>query len=282
MLLQIRYSADYHYEEKVSLSPHTLRIFPRQDHFLRLLSRNLLVPPDADCHFRRDLFGNDTATLFFPCATDLLSIQLETVIETPAINPFHFLLENRALQLPIEYEPLEKQILAPYLAPQFPLSNLPPLISKQQSPSPFLLDTSSWLHDTIAYEARQDGDPLPPEETLRLRRGACRDFAVLFAEILRAKGLAARLTSGYLWEGDSDDSSRVADGAFHAWVETYLPGAGWIGVDPTNAVLCDHHSIPAASGLSHLHIAPVTGSYFGKKIVPSHLETRLSVTCLPE
>lgn len=283
MKLQICYSADYQYAEKVSLSPHALRIFPRQTLSRQTVSSSLSTPSDADRSYGIDLFGNDVASLFFPHLTDIISIRFTTVIETPPTNPFHFLLEQRATQLPVQYDPLEKQLLAPYLIPQTQTSFPEPLLfSPGSSPADFIVSASLWLHQNIAYEAREEGDPFTPSQTLLYRKAACRDFAVLMAEVLRANGLAARLISGYLWEGDAPAQERVAAGAFHAWTETFLPGAGWIGIDSTNGVLCDHHAIATAVGLTHAQIAPVSGFYYGSKTIPSKLQTHLTVSALPE
>ena len=100
---------------------------------------------------------------------------------------------------------------------------------------------------------------------------------MLLAAALRAQGLAARLVSGYLWESVSDPAERKADGSLHAWTEVFLPGAGWVGMDPSNGVFADHHYIAAAVGIAPADIAPVTGLYFGDRKVPHTLETTLDV-----
>ena len=116
---------------------------------------------------------------------------------------------------------------------------------------------------------------LLPAETLRLRRGACRDVAVLLAETLRASGLAARLVSGYLRETDAE--SRRAEGSLHAWTEVYLPGAGWVGMDGTNGVFCNHNFIGAAVGLCPADITPVSGSYYYDGKIASEMTSRLEL-----
>jgi transglutaminase-like putative cysteine protease len=100
---------------------------------------------------------------------------------------------------------------------------------------------------------------------------------------LRANGIAARLASGFLWEGDLDPGERhVAEGAMHAWVEAYLPGAGWVGIDPTNGVLCDHHAICTAAGLVAEDVSPVQGTYYSKSPVTSSLRASVKVEALRE
>jgi transglutaminase-like putative cysteine protease len=284
MKLRIRYRAEYRYAERVSLSPHVLRIFPRSDLFLQWRDWSFVSPEGADCHYRRDLFDNDIATLYFPELREDFSLDLDLTIETPPRNPFHFLLESRALHLPVQYDELERHLLAAYLQPSTDDLRLPaPLAPDVAVPTVEALVTfNQWMHQEIRYIRREEGDPWAPAVTLAEGAGSCRDFSVLCLEVLRRNGLAARLVSGFLWEGDVAAEDHVADGALHAWVETYLPGPGWIGMDPTNGVLCDHHAIPAAVGLTHAQIAPVSGHYYGKKTIPSTLETSLKVEAVHE
>ena len=153
-----------------------------------------------------------------------------------------------------------------------------PFWSVPRSPEPTidtLVALNSAIHNGIAYERREEGDARPSVETIALRRASCRDFAVLLVDVLRGLGLAARHASGYLCE--FGDGEKRAEGALHAWVEVYLPGAGWVGLDPTNGTLCDHHHITAAVGLTTADIAPVIGSYFANHAVPHELSTSLEI-----
>lgn len=278
MKFRIHYRAVFSYEEPVSLSPHILRVFPKADQYLRVLRSEFEPPVGADCQFRRDLYDNHVACLFFPRLTDRLEISLTSEVETPRRNPFHFLLDSRGLRLPPQYDDLERKILAPYLETSGDCV-LPDALNPS-GPVPTveaLVTFNQWLHQEIAYERREEGDPMSPRETLERRRASCRDFSVLLLEVLRRNGVAARLASGFLWEGDSEGGERVAEGAMHAWVEAFLPGPGWIALDPTNGVFCDHHAITTAVGLTHAQIAPLSGYYYGKKTIPSTLETFVRV-----
>ena len=131
------------------------------------------------------------------------------------------------------------------------------------------------IHECIGYERREEGMARDPVDTLRLGRGACRDVAVLLAEMLRSIGLAARLVSGYLRESDAEQ--RRAEGSLHAWTEVFLPGAGWIGMDATNGIFCNHNFITAAVGLTPADITPISGAYFHKTEIPSRLRSRLEL-----
>jgi transglutaminase-like putative cysteine protease len=281
MKIAIRYSAVYQYEEKASFSPHLLRLIPRQDVHTYVDRIQLQTDTSADVQYRQDLFDNIVATCFYPELLDRLEYHLELDIRLQPRNPFHFLLDSHALALPFAYQEDEAAVLANYRRIRAETGPLPAALSRPANPLPTveaLVAMNEWLHKNIAYERRDEGEPFPPAETLRLQRGSCRDYSVLFVEVLRQHGLAARLASGFLWENDEPDSPRRAENALHAWVETYLPGAGWIGLDPTNGVLCDHHFLPAAVGLSPRDIAPVLGHYYGKKTIGSTLETTLSIT----
>lgn len=279
MILRIDYSATYSYERPVSLSPHLARILPRTDLFVKVSERVFASHPTADVNYRRDLFDNLVASCFFPEPIDELPIQLSLTLEVAERNPFHFLLESRALHVPCAYTVAEQALLGPLLAPSVPDLSLPfPLAAGAPRPTVEALVTMNrWLHENIAYERRDEGEPFAPAETLRRASGACRDTAVLFAEVLRRNGVAARLASGFVWEGDREPGERRAESAMHAWVEAYLPGAGWVGLDPTNGVLCDHHFVTTAVGWTAADVSPVAGTYFGKTQVASRLATTLEI-----
>ena len=278
MKLSIEYRAEYRYEGKVSLSPHIVRLFPRDALQARVCSFRFATNPHGSTHWRHDLFDNVVAQCFYPREENRLVFEFDAEIAVEERNPFGFLLDSRALQWPVEYEVREREFLAPFMrAAQTEL----PAALRPMSGSEIvgaLVGMNQWIHANIAYERRDEGDPHPPAETLRLRRGACRDTAVLLAAALRAQGLAARLVSGYLWESASDPVEHKAEGALHAWTEVFLPGAGWVGMDPSNGVLADHHYVAAAVGIVPDDIAPVKGLYFGDRKVPHRLVTTLEIT----
>ena len=142
------------------------------------------------------------------------------------------------------------------------------------------MELNTALHQAIAYERREEGAARTPNETLLAGSGSCRDFSVLMAETLRTNGVAARLASGYLCE--FGETEKHAEGALHAWVEAYLPGAGWIGLDPTNGVFCNHNHLTTALGLAPDDISPVAGRYFCSHPVASKMEVSLQILNLEE
>lgn len=280
MKLRVDYFATYRYERKASFSPHLARIFPRHDLFVRAEHVRFKATAGADVQYRHDLFDNLVARCFFPEEMDTLDFRMKMDLQIEPKNAFHFLLESRALEIPFSYLPEETAVLGACLAPSKEKLKLPaPLGRAPARPTvDALVAMNDWLHKNIAYERREEGEAWPASETLQKERGSCRDFAVLFCEVLRRNGIAARQASGYLWEDDDPDSPRRAENAMHAWIEAYLPGAGWIGMDPTNGVLCDHHFIPAAVGLTPEQIAPISGFYYGKKTIGSTMESFLKIT----
>jgi transglutaminase-like putative cysteine protease len=279
MLLAIDYAATYSYAEAVSLSVHDVRVFPRLDGRVRIQRQDFACSPAAAIRFRRDAFDNVVASCFFPTDVTELPITLELEVDVSEQNPFDFLLDDGALALPINYRASDKEILRPFLQPDFP-AGLPAALAPATGRPTIetLVAMTAWIHQCITYERRDEGPPLPVGETLAGRRGCCRDMAVLLLAALRRAGVAARLAAGFVWEGGRVGSELRADGAMHAWVEAYLPGAGWTGFDPTNGVLCDHHFVPVAVGLAHADIAPVIGTYFSFQPVSSRLTTSVSVT----
>ncbi len=261
MKIRILYQAEYSYSDSVTFSPHLFRLFPKVDHNVRVHSAEFRTNLDASVNFRRDLFDNEIASCFYPAPSSLLTASLDIELEVQSKSAFGFLLDRHALALPLVYQPAESRVLAPYLQTKAALAL--PFWKVPATPQPTaetLVALNSAIHENLGYERRDEGEAFSPAETLQRGSGACRDFAVLLVETLRGMGLAARLASGYLCE--FGDGERIAESALHAWVETYLPGAGWIGLDPTNGTFCDHHHLTAAVGLTTADISPMLGNYF--------------------
>ncbi len=276
MRVEIRYSARYIYAERVTFSPHLFRLIPKVDRALKLRRFDFRTNTAAVVNWRRDLFDNEVASVFYPRPSKQLDVKLRLKLEIEEKNAFGFLLAGHALHLPFAYQPQEARVLAPYLstlpAPRTPFWQAP--VTPQPTVQ-VLLGLNAALHQHLIYERRDDGAARPSHETLALGRGACRDFAVLMVDLLRGLGLAARFASGYLCEFGNVE--KRAEGALHAWVEVYLPGAGWVGFDPTNGVLCDHHHLTAAVGIGPEDVAPIFGSYYHNTPVPHEMTASLEI-----
>jgi len=278
--LGLRYQTTYRYEEPVGFSPHHVRLFPRSDRFSRVRRLDFTMLPKGTVRYSRDVFENTVASCFFPERAKELEFRLALNLDLDEKDPFHFILENGAVELPFEYDPAIAPLLEPYRARRTKDRLVvpgwdAPTIRKRRPTVGTLVELNKRLHECIGYERREEGAALSPAETLRRGRGACRDVTVLLAEILRQMGLAARLTSGYLRESDSE--TRRAEGSLHAWTEVFLPGAGWIGLDATNGVFCNHNFIGAAVGLTPADITPISGIYFHKKQIPAQMTSKLQL-----
>jgi transglutaminase-like putative cysteine protease len=273
MKIRIHWNTTYRYETEVSFSPHVFRLFPRPDQFVTVGGVDFSTSPDADVQQRKDIFDNNVAACFYPRPGRELAAQLDMELELREKNAFHFLLESHALEFPFDYKLSELRLLAPYL--DGGVVSLPFWQPERGPTVPALVAMNDAIFKNIKYERRDEGPARKPSETLALGVGACRDYAVLLAAALRANGVAARLASGYLCEFDARE--KRAEGSLHAWTEAYLPGAGWVGMDPTNGVFCGESHITAAVGCGPEDIAPVSGSYFGDRVVASNMEATLEM-----
>src|SRR5438045_4355297 len=276
MKLGLRYQTTYRYEEPVGFAPQDLRLLPRSDRFSRVRRIDFSTTPKATIRYWRDVFENTVASCYFPERSKELTFRLAINLDLDEKDPFHFILERDAAEMPFEYDKRTRDLLAVYLEPRVKQElKVPgwaaPTAKKRRGTVEALVDLNKRLHECIGYERREEGEALSPMETLRRGRGACRDVAVLLAEMLRQMGLAARLTSGYLRESDSE--TKRAEGSLHAWTEVFLPGAGWIGLDATNGVFCNHNFIGAAVGLTPADLKPISGIYFFQ----NQITTRLNI-----
>ena len=232
-----------------------------------------------------DLDGNNLTKIWFNTPTQQLSIQTISKVETSCTNPFNYLLEPWALTIPFDYPSSLKQQLEPYLCPNGFIADSRLLelaqeiaIAAQNNTLDFLFALNQRIYKECSYGIRNIGEPFPAGVTWRNKQGSCRDYAVLFMEVCRAMGIAARFVSGYQ-EGDESQQSRD----LHAWVEVYLPGAGWRGYDPTlGLVISDRHIALAASAIPK-YAATVEGTVtpveMGAKVT-SEMRSQISWTTL--
>ena len=281
--LGVRYETAYRYDAPVHFSRHEIRLFPRGDVHTQILRVEFETNEGARVRFGRDVFDNCVASCSFFAPADELRFHLELDLALEKKNPFDFLLTSEATSMPFFYEPQLERVLAPFRDTD---ASRPLEIPRWERPRPdaprptvaTLVELNERLHECVGYERREEGPARPPAETLRVGRGACRDVALLLAAILRQCGLAARLTSGYLREADSE--SRRAEGSLHAWTEVYLPGAGWVGMDGTNGVFSNHNSIAAAVGIEPGDVTPIHGSFYPRQATAAQMTSRLELVSL--
>jgi uncharacterized protein (DUF2126 family)/transglutaminase-like putative cysteine protease len=262
----------YRYDRRVRLSPQVVRLRPAPHCRTRILAYSLKVTPTEHfVNWQQDPQANYLARLVFPTSTDELKIEVDLVAEMAVLNPFDFFLTPYAEQFPFKYDSSERRELVPYLvkAPATPLveSYLCGISRSRRRTIDFIVEINSRLAADIQYVIRLEPGVQLPEETLEKRSGSCRDSAALLVQLMRHLGLAARFVSGYLiqlvpdvksLDGPSGAAQDFTD--LHAWCEVYLPGAGWIGLDPTSGLLAGEGHIPLACTPEPSAAAPVSGA----------------------
>ena len=261
----------YRYDRLVTLGSQIVRLRPAPHCRTRILAYSLRVEPaEHFINWQQDPEANYLARLTFPEKARELRITVDLVAEMSVFNPFDFFLEPYAQQYPFEYEAGEQRELAPYLA-RLPATRhlsgyLESILRRNKSVIDFLVDLNLRLSRDVRYLIRMQPGVQTPEETLENASGSCRDSAWLLVQLLRHLGLAARFVSGYLiqltpdvksLEGPTGPAADFTD--LHAWCEVYLPGAGWIGLDPTSGLLAGEGHIPLACTPEPSAAAPVSG-----------------------
>jgi uncharacterized protein (DUF2126 family)/transglutaminase-like putative cysteine protease len=267
----LHHETRYRYDRPVAVGPQVVRLRPAPHCRTPILGYSLQISPEEHfLNWQQDPQGNFLARAVFPEPTDHLDVTVDLVAEMAVINPFDFFLEEGAEQHPFGYEPWLRRELEPFLhtPPLGPrLAELvAPFRDRRIGIVDFLVELNGTIHRAVEYVVRMEPGVQTPEETLRLGRGSCRDSGLLAVAALRELGIAARFASGYLiqlapdvesLDGPSGPKEDFTD--LHAWAEAYLPGAGWVGLDPTSGLLAGEGHIPLACSPDPQSAAPITG-----------------------
>lgn len=261
----------YHFDRPVRLSPHVIRLRPAPHCRTHIEAYSLKL--SGDDHFlnwQQDPFGNFNARVVFPEPRKELTIAVELIAPMTVINPFDFFLDDIAQKIPFAYPDALRQELSPYLeitesGPQL-MEWLKAVPREPTTTVDFLVALNQRLQNDIGYLVRLEPGVQSCEETLTLASGSCRDSAWLLVQIFRHLGLAARFVSGYLIQLKSDikaldgpSGSEVDFTDLHAWTEVFLPGAGWVGLDPTSGLFAGEGHIPLAATPTTGSAAAITG-----------------------
>ena len=267
----LHHRTSYRYDRAVTVGPQTVRLRPAPHCRTPILSYSMKVEPaEHFINWQQDPQGNYSARLVFPKPTKLFSVEVDLIAEMTVFNPFDFFLDPTAEKVPLVYEPKLATELTPFLRKD-PLTPAfeGMLKSIDLTPRPtldFLVALNLQVNRAVRYVIRMEHGVQSPEQTLSLGSGSCRDSAWLMVQLMRHIGLAARFVSGYLIQlrpdvkpanGPSGASQDFTD--LHAWCEVYLPGAGWIGLDPTSGLLAGEGHIPLACSPEPSSAAPISG-----------------------
>ncbi len=270
----LTHRTEYRYDRLVGLAPHTVRLRPAPHCRTPILAYSLRLSPGQHfVNWQQDPFGNFLARIVVPEKTANFSVTVDLVADLAVINPFDFFVEDYAQAWPFAYEPGLAAELKPYLEPGAD----GPLLERYMkaldrtttgTSLDYICDLNRRLSLEIKYLIRMEPGVQTPDETLAQGSGSCRDTGWLLVQILRRLGLAARFVSGYLIQLKPDvkplDGPAGTDTDFtdlHAWAEVYLPGAGWIGLDPTSGLVASEGHIPLAATPSPSSAAPISGAH---------------------
>lgn len=263
MYLAVRHTTTYRYEQPVLLEPHLIRLTPRADSYRHLLERKLTIIPEPDgSSVQLETNGSLVHLVWFKRQTLSLSIVSNFVIELSELNPFDYIVyPHSCLTLPMNYPSQTALELKPYMAGPIHDDVQSFALGIMKEANNNVLEFARLLCQKIrlnvTYEPRMHGEPYTPQKVLALRRGSCRDLALLFVAAARVVGLASRFVSGYYF----DESPKHPQ--LHAWGEVYIPGGGWRGYDPTLGLACYGHHIALASGVLPSQAAAVEGAFTG-------------------
>ena len=262
MKFSIQHHTRYQYSSPVQLGPHVLRFHPRGDGAQRVLDYHLNVTPTpVGTNGHLDLEGNQLTQVWFEGNTECFEVVASMMVETLRHDPYHFILNFDAVTLPIDYSSENQQFIQAYLnriQSNHKINKYADDLARDCSGNSmeFLTALTEKIHVGFKHVHRDAGDPQTPQQTLELRQGACRDLAVFFIDCCRSQGIAARFASGYQ-KGDLASNRRF----LHAWPEAYLPGAGWIGFDPTHGQIIGDTHVTVAASASPANTLALSGGF---------------------
>lgn len=286
-LLTVRHLTVYRYSEPVRLGEHRMMFRPRESHDLRLIRTSLDIQPHpAGLRWLHDVFDNSVAIATFGGATTELRFDSVVTLEHLETALPDYALETQAQTYPFSYPDDEAPDLVRARTRHYPGDDVSRWAARFLS-SAGATDTMALLEamtlgikDEFAYVRRPEKGVQRPEETLRRRSGSCRDFALFMMEAVRSLGLAARFVSGYIFVPDlpeADQAPTVSGGATHAWMQVYLPGAGWVDCDPTNRMVGNRNLIRVAVAWDHGNALPLWGSFHGSASSCLGMDVHVSV-----
>jgi uncharacterized protein (DUF2126 family)/transglutaminase-like putative cysteine protease len=277
--VSLHHRTEYRYDKAVSLGPQVIQLRPTPHCRTPILSYSLdITPADRILNWQLDPHANHLARVIFPTKTTEFIVDVNLVADLTPFNPFAFFLEPGFETYPFAYSPELAKDLEPYSSTDAPGPLLQRLIAslprQQQSTVSLLVALNQRVRDEVGYVTRMEHGVQSGEQTLEMRTGSCRDSAWLLVQLFRQMGIAARFVSGYLIqlvpEELAADGPKVDSADLHAWAEVYLPGAGWIGLDPTSGLFAAEGHIPLVCTPTAAQAAPIGGTVEHANVNFSH------------
>lgn len=267
--LRIYHETTYRYGGAVRFSEHRLVLRPREGHDLRVEEMSLEIEPDFHLEWSRDIFGNSIATVHFLEKSDVLRICSRVLLRQTAKFPAPIPRPSHPPHYPPTFEPEEEFVLNAYLQSIYPADVRAVRRWVEAAIDPATCENAECVielvneavHRSVRYNRREERGVQTPARTLEIGSGSCRDLATLLMEALRILGFPARFASGYL----DCRASEAGRASTHAWAEAYLPGTGWVGLDPTLDEVTTHRHVVTGVSNHPRGVMPVVGSYFGTR-----------------
>jgi uncharacterized protein (DUF2126 family) len=291
----------YEYDRMVKLSTQTIRLRPAPHCQTQIEAYSLKIQPESHfINWQQDLYSNYLANVVIPERTQVFAIDVDCIVRFNELNPLNFFLDEAVRYYPFNYpDSIQQELIAYTQTLNHPLLTawIYPYHAQKQLTIDLLAEINQRLHQEIGYVIRLEPGVQSVEETLTKKLGSCRDMAWLAVNLLRELGLAARFVSGYSIQLKPDEiplnAVKVVDKDvtdLHAWAEVYLPGAGWVGLDPTSGLFTSNGYIPVCASPNPENAAPVTGLvepcesrlFFEMSLQRLHEDYRVTKPYLPD
>jgi len=285
-LLTIHHKTEYHYAHPVAFGEHRIMLRPRDSHDLRLLSGGLKIAPQPmSLRWIHDVFGNSVAIATFDERAEVLSFVSSATVDHNPAEEFALTPDDPAYFYPFMYDQEEFPDLVQFITPQYAdpegeLSAWARNFLDEEGPTPTFKILSEMTHGirrTFTYRKRHEQGTQHPLDTLQTGSGSCRDYALFMIEALRRLGIAARFVSGYIFVHGDREHGYVGGGSTHAWVQVYLPSAGWIEFDPTNGIVGNRDLVRVAVARDPSQAIPLHGTYLGSADAFVGMEVSINV-----